>query len=212
MPEAQQINPPFDGGQPCPMCSQGVRNAAALVHNFLVRWPEPRALHKLCDLASDDPAKIETNHPAIRRLLDAAQRLVDEYRTFQAATAGKGGTREDVDGIGAVVPELRAAAIEAERLSDDHFHDHRHSHGEANILRERQGYSSSLDGTGKHYHDTVEIVDAGGDITHQICGTQLKLGPSFKDELARDPTFYDTAWCPKCRANAPFSQFLRAVT
>jgi hypothetical protein len=206
-----QVNPPFDGSPPCPMCSTEVRSVSASVHNFLVWWPEPKALHKLHDLALGDPAKIATDHPVVRRLLDTAQRLVDAYRAFQKATEGKGGTWADVKDIDAIVPDLRAASVEIEPLSQAHFHDYRHSHGDPNILRERQGYTSSLDGTGRQYHETVEVVPAGGDLAHQPCGTRLKLGETFKADLARDPAFYGLVFCPTCRLNAPFAQYLRTM-
>ncbi len=202
----KQINPPFDGSEPCPMCPTEIRSVSALVHNMLVRWPsESGWLVKLYDLSNTNLA-IHSAHPAIVDLLEQARKIVAAYRE-NCVMEGNRILCKDSAPIAACIPELRRAAIAAEPLSDAHFHDSRHASGGDNILRAPQGGRSSLDGSYCDYNHTVDVVSAGADITHRACGTGLRLHDVFKTELVKDPTFYGKVWCPKCGINAPTDQF-----
>lgn len=208
-----QINPPFDGGAPCPMCNQEVRGISALVHNFLVRWPTSKAFVKLNDLRRySRPTGLAIEHAAVTELLDVADALIAACEGMMESADGLhiNWTPEVTLRVGELVPRAEAALSALEPLSDEHWRDARHSHGEPNVLRESQGSHGIRFLRNYSYHYTVEVVPEGADLTHAVCGTGLKLHQHFKDALGRDPTFYGRVWCPKCTIAAPFDQFARA--
>jgi hypothetical protein len=204
-----QINPPFDGSAPCPMCSQEVRGVSALVHNFLVRWPEGKAFVKLNDLRHygrwDEANVIE--HPAVRELLDVVKLLREACDGMTEEGLTVRWTPEIREKVAALVPRAEAAECAVSRLSNEHFKDARHSHGGENLLRESRGATAIRFLPPHEYHYTVEVVPEGADLVHQACGTGLRLHQHFKDDLTRDPTFYAKVFCPTCKVNAPFAQF-----
>jgi hypothetical protein len=202
------INPPYDGSEPCPMCPVEIRNIAALLHNFLVRWPDSRAFEKLDYLRGTEIPSHETvSHPDVKEMLDIARDLVAacEGMKFDGQTISW--TPEIRKNVAVIVPRVRENAGKIDALSKAHFRDERHSHGRSNILREERA-SRHLDfGENYDHHHTVDVVPSGGDMTHKVCGTHLKLHEHFKRELEKDPAFYGDVWCPICRNNAPIEQF-----
>lgn len=207
-----QINPPFDGSSPCPMCSSEVRGVSALLHNFLVRWPEGKAYVKLNDLREFhqdiDPARFQ--HPDIVEMMTVCKLLVEACSGMTTAGMTIRWTPEITKAIADLVPRAEKAAAAANVLSEAHFDDDRHSMGEENILREQRGGVGIRFLPKYDYHYKVECVRVGdADIRHTACGTALRLDRHFKDRLARDPEFYGKAWCPTCRINAPWAQFDR---
>lgn len=224
---ADQINPPFDGSAPCPMCSQEIRGCSAYVHNMLNRWregtdlPEPKFWVKLDDLKlsasgapgyanPSQPARrletVQTDHPDVRAHLDAIIALLQEY-----AKHPRPKNHDDAVKVFASlkphVERLRETKPAVDLLSEAHFDDARHASGNENFLREERGYSPDRGGD---YNYTVEVVTEGADLTHKVCGTGLKLHEFFKTRLAKDPTFYGKVWCPTCTQQLPFGQFKAA--
>lgn len=209
-----QINPPFDGSVPCPACSTEVRGVSALIHNFLTRVEDGRPVGKayvrLLDLKeyhSDiDPAKFE--HPDVVELMTVAKLLTEACAGMTQEGLTIRWTPAVTEAVTALVPRAEKASAAFNVHSESHFADDRHCRGEDNILRESQG-SVGIRWLPKYsYHYKVECVDAGAvDLLHAPCGTGLKIDQHFKDNLARDPTFYGKVWCPKCRISAPFGQF-----
>lgn len=206
-----QINPPFDGSAPCPMCSQEIRGIGALVHNFLVRWPEPKALTKLHDLSKFyELENVHSDNALVEAELRAAEKVVIEFRKFQALLKSRGadyGTFEDIKDLSALVPELLAASAAAQVLSEAHFHDARHASGQTNILRERRGSGTTLDGKSYSLDRPVTIVPYQGDVFHKVCGTGLEICEEYKADIRKDPTFFGEVWCPTCAMNLPIAQF-----
>lgn len=205
-----QINPPFDGSAPCPACSTEVRGVSALIHNLLNRCegdrPAGKAWVRLRDLKayhSDiDPAKFE--NPVAVELMTVAKLLVESCSGMTEEGLTIRWTPDVYKAVTELIPRARKASEEFEVLSETHFADYRHSHGEDNILRESAGY----DRRRGEYHYTVDCVVADvADLVHIACNTGLKLHQKFKDNIKRDPAFYGKVWCPKCRINAPFGQF-----
>lgn len=205
MPE--QINPPFDGSAPCPMCNQDLRNASALIHNMLNRWPNSKgkAMVKLNDLRVywKRPAEVCVPHPAVTELMDVADALVEACAGMVDEGIKIRWPEDTLAKVDAIIPRARKINDDVEKLSEAHFHDRRHGSGDENILREQEGYSR-LSG---HYNHSVEVVSDGGDLKHSVCGTRLQLHQYFKDDLAGDPKFFGKVWCPCCRGNLPFAQF-----
>lgn len=191
------------------MCSQQLRGAAALVHNFLVQWPEPQAFVKLYHLRiyGELPDHQTLDLPVVREFITVATAL----KEVSTGIIGEGLTlrwpSKVIEQASALVPHAEAVMFELQPLSDEHFRDMRHSHGEENILRESRGLVNIRFLPRYDYHYTVEAVTEQADLTHRVCSTGLKLHQHFKDELARDPTFYGKVWCPTCGINAPFTQF-----
>lgn len=206
-----QVNPPFDGSAPCPVCSDAIRGASAYVHNFLVRWPENKAFVKLNDLRNfvkpDDFPQID--HPdvvefvsVVRDLIAACHDMVDDGRLRITWTPE---TRER---IAALIPRAEAAEAKLSALSDAHFDDYRHSHGDENLLVESRGMTGIRFLPKREWHYTVECCEvAEGDMIHRACGQGIKLHEHFKERLRRDPKFYGKARCPRCRTLAPIAQF-----
>lgn len=221
----EQINPPFDGSAPCPMCSSEIRGCSAYVHNMLNRWregtdlPEPKFWHKLDDLKLSasgepgyvDPARatrrletVQTSHPDVRAHLDAILELVREYAKHQRPENHEQAAVVFA-AIRPIVERLRITKPPADLLSEAHFDDNRHASGMENILREQKGYSPDRGG---QYHWTVREQFGGPvDLTHNVCGTGLVLHEHFKERLARDKAFYARVYCPKCGGNMPIGQF-----
>lgn len=221
----QQINPPFDGSAPCPMCNQSIRGASAYVHNMLNRWregetlPEPKFWQKLDDLkmcASGAPGyanpatatvrleAVRTSHPDVRAHLDAILAVVKEYakhdRPLSALTA-----QPIADALAPLIAKLRETKAPVALLSEAHFDDSRHSAGTPNILREQKGYSPDRGG---NYDWFVRQTDEGaGHLRHQVCGTELALHDYFVDRIKRDRNWFGHVWCPECQMNLPFAQF-----
>lgn len=113
--QTEPKGPPFDG-KPCPMCPMDVRNVSAVVHNFLWRWPDHDWQRKAYQIVQSRPADVQSDDPAVQRLLKAAAALVSAI--------------EAQADIAPLIPELRAAHAAAEKLSDAHFSDPEHSHGD----------------------------------------------------------------------------------
>lgn len=214
-----QINPPFDTSEPCPACQHEVRAVSALIHNLLTRCDvgagkirDGKAWVRLWDLRHTPiPTELTVPHPAAEEEMAVAQALVEatEGMTMDGLTIK--GSPEIRARVEALIPRAAAASDAFNAISDAHFADQRHSGGGVNILRESQGYSwnGHVPGAnlGGRYHYTVEVVPEGGDITHSVCGTHLKLHDHFKQNIARDPDFYGQVWCPTCRQNVPMRQF-----
>lgn len=106
-------------GAACSMCPGSIRNVAALVHNLLVRIGEPRAYTKLHDLKTYLPQAEASNptDPVVVELLAAARAVVDAYDRGEGLP-------------NVAIPRLRAADAAARVLSDQHFADREHSHGD----------------------------------------------------------------------------------
>lgn len=205
----QQINPPFDGSSPCPMCNQEVRGISALIHNFLVRWPEQKALVKLNDIREfwKRPAELAVENPVVTELLDVADALVAACSDMTREHTMIRWTPETKTRIAEIVPRAEAVMAALEPLSDAHWHDDRHCYGEENSLRESQGVHGISFLRQYSYHHKVEVVTDDPDLLHQPCNTGLKIDQHFKDNMAVDPKFYGRVWCPTCRLNAPFAQY-----
>lgn len=212
-----QINPPFDDSAPCPMCSEELRGLAAILHNAHNRLDSSCLIGKLDDLLRfhEKMPVVTVPHPAVDELVKFQQELVDILRrgTSYPDNIHIRWSPETRPAVMALVPRWRAVMKEIEILSDAHFEDHRHSHGEPNILRSQQGSRGDFWGNGGgSYNHTVEVVEAGtGDIAHTACGTELRLHDHFKSRLAKDPLFYGKVWCPTCSINAPWGQFASAL-
>lgn len=211
-----QINPPFDGSKPCPACQQELRGMGAYLHNAYNRWGEAKMYVKLNDLlrfsTHPDLVKIEVPHPAAEALLQlvkdistACEGLVDHGLRITwtpEVTQRLHGMRDRVEEV------LRAWT----RLVDAHFVDQRHSSScGMNIIRESRGAVHVLSG-GYSYHYTVKLADDGrADLRHTVCGARFQLHEHFKEHLAEDPTFYDKVYCPVCKSDLPFRQFVCEV-
>jgi hypothetical protein len=207
----EQINPPFDGSAPCAMCNQDLRNASALIHNMLNRWPDSKgkAMVKLNDLRVywKRPAQLAVSHPAVTELLDVADALVEACSGMVDEGTKIRWPEDTLAKVDAVISRARRMNDEIEKLSESHFHDRRHCSGDENVLREQRGYSR----LGGEYNRTVEVVPEGGDLRHTVCDTRVKLNAYFKSDLDRDPKFFGKVWCPCCRSNLPFAQFEAVV-
>ena len=214
-----QINPPFDGSAPCPGCCAEVRGASAYIHNFLNRCAvaagrvrEGKAMVKLRDLADYTalPIKITVPHPAVEELVAVATLLIAAASRMTVDGLTVRWTPEVLAEIEALIPRAAAASDAYAAISDAHFSDERHSHGGENILRERRGSGFAGHATKKtdtEYNHTVEVVLTGGDLTHQVCGTQLAIHQHFKDKITADLAFYGKVYCPTCHINAPLGQW-----
>lgn len=221
-----QINPPFDGSAPCPMCSTEVRSLSAYAHNMMNRWrkgeelPEPKFWVKLDDLTLcaagepgfADPSKrglaidaIETDNAQVRVHLDAIAAIIIEYRKH-ARPSSHDTARPVAAALSPLVERLRETQPVIGLLSEAHFADERHSSGRVNILREQHGYSPDRGG---EYNWTVDVAQTPetGDLRHDVCGTGLMLHEHFRERLRADRAFYGQIWCPTCRLNAPSGQF-----
>lgn len=209
-----QINPPFDGSAPCPMCQQDLRGFCALLHNTFVRWGEGKMYVKLNDIRRyhATPIELTVPHPATekavalqRDLIAALDGMTDDGQQIRW-------TPQVAERVAALYGRFQEVLVEIEPLSDAHFDDDRHSSGQINILREQRGGRGDLYKTGAGYSDyayTVEAVAEGGELRHTVCGTNLRLHDHFKERLARDPDFYGRVWCPTCINNVPIAQFER---
>lgn len=209
MDDMQQINPPFDDSAPCPACQSDLRNVSALIHNFLVRWPEGSSYVKLNDLRQCYPAAIAltVDHPTSRQLLNAAVSLVTACDGMIDEGLKIRWTPEITERVASVVPKAEEAERAFDALSEEHFRDMRHSHGEDNILREWKSTRRIRFLPDKDENFTVEVASDDPDIIHVPCGTGLRIHQHYKDELARDPTFYGKVWCSTCKVNAAWAQF-----
>lgn len=216
----RQINPPFDRSEPCPACQQEVRAVSALIHNFLNRCDIPagqishgKAMVKLVDLrATTFPDPLTVPHPVTEELMAVGRALVEAISGIEENGLNIRWTPEIRERVGALIQRAAAAEDAFRPIADAHFADERHCSGTGvNILRESRGYSFSghltkVDGA---YNYTVDVVSEGGDLTHEVCGTQLKLHEHFRQKLAIDPQFYGLVYCPSCRSNCPEWQFKR---
>jgi hypothetical protein len=214
-----QINPPFDASEPCPACQQDLRNVSALIHNFLTRCDvaagrvrEGKAMVKLNDLrCTAIPDHLTVPHPAAEEVLAVARALVQACDGMTDEGATIRWTPEILARVEGLIQRAAAAEDAFDAVSNAHFADARHYRGEENLLRESRGSRWAgfvhPDYKAAAYNFTVEVVEEGGDLTHTICGTQLKLHDHFKGQLALDPHFYGKVWCPTCRQNLPFAQF-----
>lgn len=200
--------PPFDG-KPCPMCEQKVRNISALVHNFLVRWPESKAIAKLHDLVTYHKESIVPNVPnaAVEEMLAGVKELIGTCYDMTVEDGMIKWTTSTIERIGDVVPRLKRAMWELQPITDAHFEDYRHSHNELNILRTKTGIVAIDFLPKQNYNYTVEVTDNGADIIHKECGTGLSVHDHFRTRMEADHEFYGLVWCPTCRVNAPIKQF-----
>lgn len=203
-----QINPPFDGSAPCPMCRMDVRSLAAYLHNAFVRWGEPKMFVKLSDLRrSFDPSMVLTvPHPATEALVALVVDIIAALDGMTESGFDIRWTQEVSERIMAMRERFKSVLTDLEPLSDAHFDDERHSAGRNNMLWSQAGGRSVGYGTPYNYNYTVDAVPDGGDIVHTVCGTRLKLHDHFKERLARDPAFYGEVKCPIC-GMVPFAQF-----
>lgn len=214
-----QINPPYDSSAPCPACQDEVRGVSAYLHNFLTRCDvkagkirEGKAFLRLVDMRRFGlPRELTVDHPAAREVVEVCRELCQAIAGIEDEGMTIRWTPEIVAKVEALIPRAAAASDAFNVLSDAHFRDHRHSHGDVNILRQQSGSKwagfVSPDYKAAAYNHTVEVVSEGGDLVHEPCGTRLALGEHFKDQLALDPTFYGKVWCPTCKLNAAWPQF-----
>jgi len=217
-----QINPPYDASAPCAGCQLEVRGVAALIHNFLNRCDvaagrirEAKAMVKLNDLRwTQFPAALTVEHPVAAEIVAVGRALVG---ACEGMTDDGGTIRwnpEITARVEALIQRAAAASDAYAVVSDAHFADQRHASGEPNILRASAGSKFAghvkPDHAAARYDYTVDVVSVGGDLTHSVCGTQLKLHEHFRERIAVDPTFYGKVWCPTCRANVPMAQFVAA--
>jgi hypothetical protein len=216
-----QINPPFDRSPPCPACQRELAGMSALIHNFLNRCDvhagqirEGKAFVKLWDLRHTTiPDELTVPHPASEELVAVARALIEATDGMTCEGLSIKWPPEVRERVEVLIERAAKASDAFAEIFDAHTADERHYSGRGgNIIRERQGstfaghwHKKSYAETSYHY--TVEVVDSGGDLTHTVCGTHLKLHDHFKANLAKDPTFYSHAWCPKCRIDAPIHQF-----
>lgn len=215
----QQINPPFDGSEPCPACQGGVRGVAAYLHNFLTRCSRDgarvehgKAFVKLVDMrALGLPREILVPHPAATEVVEVCRALLQAIAGIEIDGLNIRWTPEIRANVEALIPRAMAAADAWSPLSEAHLADQRHYSNGVNILRARGGSKwagfVAPDYEAAAYDYTVEVVQDGADITHTVCGTGLQLHEHFKANIRRDPTFYGQVWCATCRQNVPFAQF-----
>jgi hypothetical protein len=222
----QQINPPFDGSAPCPMCRLEIRSLYAYAHNLLNRWPkgdrlpQPKFWIKLEDLkrcangeagfatvghdAGAPLDRIETESDqvrahlfAIRDLLQAYARHARPYNSEEALPVA--------DALAPFVDALRETAPAVGLLMEAHGDDARHASGGVNVLREQRGFSADRGG---EYAWTVQrALGVAGDIVHKVCGTGFVLHSHFRERIKRDRAFYAKVHCLTCRQDVPFDQF-----
>jgi hypothetical protein len=217
---SKQINPPFDGSAPCPGCCAEVRGASAYIHNFLNRCDvaagrvrEGKAMVKLRDLADYTalPIKVTVPHPAVEDMAEVATLLIAAASKMTVDGLTVRWNPDVLAEVEALIPRAALASDAYSAISDAHFADARHSHGEDNILREKRGYGFSghaIKNPDTKYDYTVEVVSSHGDIAHGVCCTHLRLHQHFKDRLATDPAFYGKVYCPTCRTNTPWAQWV----
>jgi hypothetical protein len=209
-----QINPPFDGSSPCPMCQSELVGVAAIMHNAHNRIGDASLIEKLDDLLRfhSEPLVLSVPHPATEALAALHQEMIVILRqgTSYPEPQRIRWAPETRPAIMRLLPRWREIMGQVELLSEAHFEDDRHCRGTPNILRAEQGGKSDFwgNGNGGSYNHTVEVVEAGtGDIAHTPCGTELKLHEHFKERIRRDLAFYGKVWCPTCVLNAPIAQF-----
>lgn len=218
-----QLNPPFDGSVSCPACSVFSRDGGhwfAYLHNFLTRCDvkagrvrESKAFVKLNDMRLY--GKVEQDltepHPVTQEMLEVARALVAACDGMVDEGLRITWTPEVRERVEALIPRVAAAMDAFIPFERAHRADERHARGEENVLRQSAGSAwagfVNPDYAAAGYDYTVEVVSAGADITHTVCGTGLKLHEHFKANIARDPTFYGKVWCPTCSGNVPFRQF-----
>lgn len=212
-----QINPPFDGSIPCPACQRGL--PTGYLHNFLTRCEPTRirdnkAFVRLVDMRSHGlPRELTVPHPASIEVLEVCRALMTAIAGIEVDGMGTiRWTPEIRERVEALIPRAMAAADAFEALQTVCRADRRHSSGEPNVIRESFGsrWAGFLkpDYTAAAYAYTVAVVEDGADITHTACGVGLKLHDHFLSNIRRDPTFYGKAWCPRCKLEAPFAQFV----
>lgn len=212
----QQINPPFDGRAPCPMCQEEVRGFAALLHNTFMRWGEQKMWGKLNDIREfhQEPIHLTVPHPATIEMEELRRDLITALGGMTRGT-GRGAckitwTQDVCERITFMRERVRQVLIALEPLSDAHFADARHSHNRPNVIRGRRGSKGDLYETGSgstEYDYSVDVVTSGGDLVHTVCGTHLAVHDHFKQKLESAPGFYEQVWCPTCRLDAPIAQF-----
>lgn len=217
-----QINPPYDGSEPCPACvvfSEKLK-FYAYVHNFLNRCDvgagrirEGKAYSKLNDLRQFGTAGLDmkVDHPVIQELIDVARALVEACDGMKEENLRITWPPEVTARVEALIPRAAAAMDAFMPFADFHRSDARHSMGGVNVIRAQRGSHFAgfvnPDYAAATYDYVVQVVPAGGDIVHTVCGTELRLHQHFKDNLARDPAYYGKVWCPTCRNDVPFAQF-----
>lgn len=214
-----QINPPFDGSAPCPMCSQEIRAISATAHNMLNRWrkgtiiPEPKFWSKLDDLAvrRSGPAldipveQVKSDNAEVQAHLDAIRDLVAEYRKHDRPQNDRDATIVAAL-ISSLVDKLRETIGPVNLLGEVHFDDDRHASNRENVLRAQRGYS--LERRGEYdWWVKPALPNASPDLIHGVCSTRLVIHEHFRERIRRDPTFYGQIWCPTCAQNLPRAQF-----
>lgn len=208
-----QINPPYDGSASCPMCPMEVRGISAILHNFLVRWPNGQSFVKLNDLRNfHRPREVHTDNPVVKEMLEAAALLCEAVAGMKEEGLQLSWTADIRDRVAALEPRVRAAEHAVRGLVDEHFRDSRHSHGQPNVLREQRGSRQDLYHVYTEYNYTVNVAPAvDADLVHTICGTGLRIHEHFRNEILRDPAFYGLVFCPTCSLNAPWMQWENRV-
>lgn len=207
---SEPAGPPFRG-DPCPVCPGEVRAVAALLHNFLVRWPENDAFVQL-DWLRKHAAPPTSAHPVVRGMLSVATALqeavAEGLEDDGIHVKWTGEVRERVTKL---VPRAEASMYVLQPMIDEHFRDRRHSHGEANVLRANRGATAIrfLPKLEWDYYVSVVSDNRDAHLVHSPCGTGLLIHRHFRDQLKSDPSFYGAAFCPTCRSNRPFSEFER---
>ena len=127
--------------------------------------------------------------------------LVDAIQDMRFNGVSVSWTKETIEKVSAIVNRAKIALDSFEVICNKHFEDSRHAYGEENRIRSNKGYrfpgffKKINDG---HYDHTVSAVESGGDIVHNVCGTQLKLHDYFLEKMRTDSIFFEKVWCPSC--------------
>lgn len=124
-PPAPLQGPPYDG-KPCPMCPMEVRNLAAVVHNLA--W-------RLEDYHGESSCKIIEKFQAMKAAIESMFGRCDwpnELRLlYDMASAAS--RCETLEGLMKYKTILKSASEGVQPLSDAHFADRKHSHGDLSI-------------------------------------------------------------------------------
>lgn len=146
-------------------------------------------------------------HPLVDEFLVAVKELIALASKMTRDGLTIKWSHEIVMQVGLLVPKLENIMYRLDDLSEAHWHDDRHSHGEENILRSEQMTRRIRFLKDQDHNFKVESVIHGADIIHHACGTGLKIDDYFKDNMKKDISFYGKVWCPTCRVNASWSQY-----
>lgn len=239
-----QINPPYDGSEPCAMCSNEVRSVWAGAHNMLNRWrtdesiPENKFWSKLGDLRrtceAREPGDVcnpkhltleqltASAHDGVRPMLETVANLLQVFRDALEHDPNVA-PRELAPTLAPFVDTLREQIRPVALLNEAHFDDSRHSRGQPNVLRYERGFSEDRGGDFDWFVKMLnrpanpqasadEVAAERPDLEHKVCGTELAIAEHFKERIRFDSAWYGRVYCPRCRGDMPFTQFVCLVT